>query len=793
MSIPVARFNWLLAAIVTFGLGLRLWGINYGLPYTYAPDEPTYFNIALQVVKTGDLNPHWWYYPSLMFYVHAGAILLYALVKGIAPADLPAPEVITMGVGKLALPSEFLLARGVTVLFSIGAIVLAYLIGRRIHPNKWVALVAALFCAVSPTVLDSSQRIGPDVLALFFALVAFYFTVRITAEPKIGNYVLAGIGAGLATAAKYNAALVVAPILIAHLVRYGWRDWHAWRHKEIYLAALAAVIAFLVATPFAVLDFQNFWWGVRFQAFSYSAEGHAGQEGDALRWYLGYLWGAEGWVFVAAAITSAAILVFAARQASVRSRLVLIAYPLVYFVVVNLMLVRNARTILQIVPFLDLLAALGLVIACEWLIRVRSLDRRLVFGVGILAVLAMALPPLQSAVAADQLSTRTDDRETARLWIDQNLPPYSRVAVEAYAPYVDTTRFTVEGEYSLLDHSPEWYEQNGFEYLVCSYGAYGRYYEDPSRYPEAVTSYETLFQRFPEVARFDALGYPIRILKTNPTELPAYRSTAKFGIYGPMLELVGYDWNSPNLTFYWRALEARREALQLTVRLLDSSERELTVTSGNLFGTLPSGARPPQQIVRVPWELRAPEGAAPGLYHLELDVDAEGVGRLPVLSATRQPVSDKLFLSPFKIPPAPPSAFELQSAQQVAVKFGDSISLRGYKVQQDDVLGITLYWSSLAEMKRDYTVFVHLLDSKGNLIAQRDTEPLDGLYPTSLWGSHEIVRDDYAIPLPRDLKAGDYKVEVGLYEYPSLVRLPATDPAGNVLGDHLTLSEIHLP
>lgn len=792
MSAAFARFNWLLAAILALGLGLRLWGINYGLPYTYAPDEPTYFNLALQIVKTGDLNPHWWYYPSLMFYVHALAISLYALVRGIAVADLPPPEVITMGVGKLALPSEFLLGRGVTVLFSVGTIVLAYLIGRRIHPNQWVAPVAALFAAVSPTVLDSSQRIGPDVLALFFALVSFYFTSRITDEPDLRNYLLAGIGAGLATATKYNVALIVAPLLVAHLVRYGWRGWQFLRRKEIYLAVLAAVLAFIVATPFAVLDLQNFWWGVRFQAFSYSTEGHAGQEGDALRWYLGYLWGAEGWIFVVAGI-AAAILIFAARRASMRRYLILVTYPLVYFIVVSLMLVRNPRTILQIIPFIDLLAALGLVIACEWLVRVRWVDRRVAVGLGVLVGVGLALAPVQSSIAADRLATRTDDRETARLWIDQNLPPHSRVAVEAYAPYVDTTRFTVEGVYSLLDHTPEWYEQNGFEYLVSSYGAYGRYYEDSARYSESVTSYESLFQRFPEVARFDALGYPIRVLKTTPTELPEYRSTAKFGIYGPVLELVGYDWDSPNLTLYWRTLESRREALQLTVRLLDSSERELAVTSGNLFGNIPSGTRPPQQIVRVPWELGAPAGAAPGLYHLELDVDAEGIGRLPVLSASRQPVSDKLFLSPFKIPPAPPTAFELQSAQQAAVNFGDSITLLGYRVQQEDVLGITLYWSSLAEIKRDYTVFVHLVDSQGNLIAQRDAQPLAGLYPTSLWGAREIIPDDYTIALVRDLKAGDYKLEIGLYEYPSLVRLTATDAKGKVLGDHLTIAEIHLP
>jgi hypothetical protein len=121
----LAKINWLLVAILTAGLVVRLWGVDYGLPYTYGPDEPTYVTITLQILKTGDLNPHWWYYPSLMFYLNAGAFLLYFLFGRIfgfvpfaSPADFPFPEIVTMGVGRLAMPAEFLIARGMTALFS---------------------------------------------------------------------------------------------------------------------------------------------------------------------------------------------------------------------------------------------------------------------------------------------------------------------------------------------------------------------------------------------------------------------------------------------------------------------------------------------------------------------------------------------------------------------------------------------------------------------------------------------------------------------------------------------------
>ena len=53
----------------------------------------------------------------------------------------------------------------------------------------------------------------------------------------------------------------------------------------------------------------------------------------------------------------------------------------------------------------------------------------------------------------------------------------------------------------------------------------------------------------------------------------------------------------------------------------------------------------------------------------------------------------------------------------------------------------------------------------------------------------EIARDDYALALPRDLAPGDYKIEVGFYEYPALTRLVVKDASGMTLGSRLLLGE----
>ena len=794
MAIPRRLFgtNGLLIAIVAFGLVLRVWGINYGLPYTYGPDEPTYVTISLQMLKTGDLNPHWWYYPSLMFYLNAAVLLVYFVIGralGIlslaTPAAFPNPQVITMGVGRLALPAEFLIARGMTALFSVAAILLVYAIGRRLF-NKWVAIIAALFFAFSPTVINLSHRFAPDLFAMFFSLVSFYFAARIVDDLRARNYVLAGIGAGLAIASKYNAGLVLAALLAAHFLRFGRAGW---RRKEIYGAVLVAAVVFIVATPFAVLDFQNFWEGVRWQAFSYSAEGHAGQEGGALVWYITYLWQTEGLVFLLAIFS-----VIGSLYKRSQKNLLLISYSLVYFVFVSSLLVRNDRTILQIIPFIDLMAASILFTMYEWSIGLLG-NYRAVAVTASLGVIALCVfPAAQSVVAADLRLTQTDTRETARVWIDKNIPAGSRIALEAYSPYVDPSRYAVLGEYSMIDQTPDWYVQNGYEYLVFSYGAYGRFYENPEQYSDSVAQYNAFFSRFPELVHFDNGAYEIRILKTDATNLPSHRVAANFGVYGPLLELVGYDQiDNVNFMLYWRAVESRREPLQLTARLLDRNDQQIAIVQGALFPAPGADGRWPAGIVRVPLKIAAPSDSA-GLYRVELDVNAEGIGRIPVLSREDKPVSDKLFIGPLKIAPAVPSAIELQRARMSGMQFGNTFSLEAYQVDASarvgTLLNVTFYWKSIAKTDKDYTIFVHLLDSSGNIRAQIDTQPRGGAYPTSIWDVGEVIRDDYMLKLPPDLLPGEYRIEVGAYEYPSLTRLPIISSDGKSMGDHLVLDQV---
>ncbi len=117
--------------------------------------------------------------------------------------------------------------------------------------------------------------------------------------------------------------------------------------------------------------------------------------------------------------------------------------------------------------------------------------------------------------------------------------------------------------------------------------------------------------------------------------------------------------------------------------------------------------------------------------------------------------------------------------------FDKGIRLRSYEARQEGgTLHLRLNWDTTAPVGTDYTVFVHLDDSGGNVVAQADSPPRGGSWPTSRWRQGEAVPSDTDIALPAGLPAGEYKLRVGLYTPADGARLPANDPNGQPWQDY---------
>jgi hypothetical protein len=241
----------------------------------------------------------------------------------------------------------------------------------------------------------------------------------------------------------------------------------------------------------------------------------------------------------------------------------------------------------------------------------------------------------------------------------------------------------------------------------------------------------------------------------------------------------------------------RRDKLTLTTRVLDRNEQLVGQVSADLFGGNYVGDRWQTGLVRVPWKIDSLKNIDPGMYRIELTIDSSAAGRIPML-IDHKTVDDQLVIGPIKLATVAPSADELRKARTVNAKFGSAFLLSAVSLSDQlragDSLTVSLYWQSVAKTDKDYTVFVHLLDASGKVVAQIDSQPRGGAYPTSIWDAGEIIRDDYGLSLPKGLSDGEYKIEIGAYEYPSMTRLQIVDTNSKNIGDHLILdTSVKLP
>lgn len=151
-----------------------------------------------------------------------------------------------------------------------------------------------------------------------------------------------------------------------------------------------------------------------------------------------------------------------------------------------------------------------------------------------------------------------------------------------------------------------------------------------------------------------------------------------------------------------------------------------------------------------------------------------------------------------------PTTVSLDDVQfPVDAGVGETILLRGYDCDQcrsEDsgplsvkpgiTLHLTLYWEATDQVQAPYSVYIHLVDASGGIIAQLDSAPQGGDFPTQEWMPDDIIVDPYSVAIPSDTHPGEYSMIVGLYDPATGGRLPVTDSQGSYLGDHVTVARL---
>jgi hypothetical protein len=240
---------------------------------------------------------------------------------------------------------------------------------------------------------------------------------------------------------------------------------------------------------------------------------------------------------------------------------------------------------------------------------------------------------------------------------------------------------------------------------------------------------------------------------------------------------------SVEVSLYWRTLEPMEEDPVAFVQILGRGADPIAGEDAYPGrGNLPISLWEPGVIYRDRYVLQiAPDAEAPSIIALYAGLRWMGGSRIPAVYPSGEPVSELALLDLTALRPSEPVSENVD--YPVGARLGDAIVLVGYDLSADEVgagdtLVVNLVWRAEAIPENDYTVFVHLLNENGDLVAQDDHPPLGNEYRTSFWAPGDIVRDDYHLALEADQAPCACTLQVGMYDPEAGVRLAAYDGVG---------------
>lgn len=475
--------------IVILGIALRIPGVFNGLPDFIQIDEGLVNTIILDL-HIYDLNPHDFIYPGLIYYIFLPVFTFFKFVIF--------PHMINLSnLGPFY--SYVLIGRVFIAILGVSNILLFYVIGKRLF-NSYTGLVAALFLAIDPMSIAWSFIFKPDMLMSTLVLTAFLFICKLynTDEVRKNDYILIGLFIGLAAAAKYNAILIIVPFIWAHFLVL--RNKADFINKNFFLTLFYVCLIFFIFNPFILLDFSNFLKNIKSELYTAIGGFYLNPATNKQGWfnYLVVLGNVLGGGVLILSICGFILSIW--RHA--KRDILILAFPLVYYIIMGAFKNNPAHYLLPIIPFILLLAAQFLMSLIQ-LINQSKLFEKIRYGVIGLIILGFILPTICKSVYYVRWINQKDTRILARDWMQDSVHPDSRLLMdglgnefpfvfpEVKTPYnIEIIRWGKKIDYQAL------LDKNRFDFIIINY--------TENRPKDIQPLYDFIDQRFPLIKRFES-------------------------------------------------------------------------------------------------------------------------------------------------------------------------------------------------------------------------------------------------------------------------------------------------
>jgi 4-amino-4-deoxy-L-arabinose transferase-like glycosyltransferase len=492
-----------LALILVGAAALRFWALGHGIPFAVGADEPQIMERVVRMMKTGDLNPHFFEYPGL--YLHAQ--LVVACLRFLAGALAGR----WASLDAVSAADFYLWARALSALLGTATVWLVYRAG--LHWGTRHALVAAGLMAVVPQHVRESHYVATDIPLTFFTTLALIFSLDASERPSSGAFARAGLAAGLAGASKYPGLLALSLPLVAAA---SLRATPLAPSRAALIAVASGAGAFVAAAPYTWLDLPGFLNG-----FAYMASHHAAPAADGGGWrtYLIHLRLALGWPGLILLFAGLAMAIERGWRGPGRARWwMLLVFGMVYFYLLATRAIIFGRYLLPLYPIVCLLLAAAIVSGVGLL---RRFEIPRIVRQALIAALALAalVPPAVTAIGFDRRIGRPSTQSLAYAWILAHIPAGARIVIEGQALWLPGDRYRVTHVRRLIEKPLAEYAAQGVDYLIASSEVYGGLLAHPEQHPREAAAYRRLLGKIPPLVVFAATperpGPDLRIIQAS--------------------------------------------------------------------------------------------------------------------------------------------------------------------------------------------------------------------------------------------------------------------------------------
>ncbi len=426
---------------------LRLWGIWHGYPYSFYPDEAHFVKRALSF-GSGDFNPHWFHKPAFYMYLLFFEYGLFFLVGKLLAVWGSVSEFAVLFIKN---PGPFyIIGRVTTTLFGLGTIWVAYLIGER-HFRKSVGIVAALLLSVSYGHVAASQDIKADFPTVFFLALSIFFLLNYVSSKYIKDFILASMFAGIGTATKAYPIIMLPILVVAVILVQNERETNSTANKTGTAIALSSIgifvfyLSYFVCAPYNFIDplGRETTFGPFFKLVRTLSPIFGGDKvvlvhpGDFIGQRMGLFQGAvdylrklintDGMGIVVFGVGILGVLYLIIRRPNKRN-FIFLSYPILFAIISVITNPGYAEPRHQFPIYLFLAVSGGAFVV--WLAEMSHPRQWFVYGL----ILICLSWPLFSIIERDIFISRTDTRNIAKAWIENNIPAGSKLLMNENGP-----------------------------------------------------------------------------------------------------------------------------------------------------------------------------------------------------------------------------------------------------------------------------------------------------------------------------------------------------------------------